>query len=223
MIRVLPRPPLPRAGAVVCARPPRAWGRALATVLLAALPAIPALAEPLSSDLCMTCHAEQSLERSSGGTAYVDLAQLKTSPHGRLACVACHMGMKDLPHTTTLPQVRCGACHQDAAAAIAGSAHRQAAGPHEVACLGCHGTGHQVRRPARTSTDACVGCHVRVTEQYRSSVHGTAPSRGDPEASTCQDCHGPFHSIRPHTDPASPVYRANLPHTCAAAMPTAPS
>jgi hypothetical protein len=163
----------------------------------------------------MNCHAEPSLERSSGGTAYVDLTQLRTSPHGRLACVACHKGMKDLPHATDLPQVQCGACHQDAAAAIAGSAHRQAAGPHEVACLGCHGTGHDVRRPARTGTEACVGCHAQVTGQYRSSVHGTAPARGDPEASTCRDCHGPFHSIRPHTDPASPVNRANLPHTCA--------
>jgi formate dehydrogenase gamma subunit len=54
-----------------------------------------------------------------------------------------------------------------------------------------------------------------VVEQYRGSVHGTAAARGDPEASTCKDCHGPFHSIVLHTDPASPVSRANLPHTCA--------
>jgi len=207
---------VPQAGAVARARTTRAWGNALAAALLAAFLAMPALAEPLDSELCMTCHADRALTRSSGGgTAYVDRARLKTSPHGRLACVACHKGMKELPHATALPQVQCGTCHQDAAAAIAGSAHRQAAGPHEVACLGCHGTGHQVRRPGRTGTDACVGCHEQVTEQYRGSVHGTAPARGDPEASTCKDCHGPFHSIRPHTDPVSPVNRANLPHTCA--------
>jgi hypothetical protein len=158
VIRVRPRLPVPCAGAVVCALPPRAWGRVLTAALLAVFLALPALAEPLSNDLCMTCHAEPTLERSRGGTAYVDLAQLKISPHGRLACVACHKGMKDLPHATTLPQVRCGGCHQDAAAAIAGSAHRQAAGPREAGCLGCHGTGHQVRRPTRTGTDNCIGC-----------------------------------------------------------------
>ena len=207
---------VPRPAVVQRARPPHAPGLAAAAAVLTVLLALPALAEPLSSDMCMTCHAGRALARSSGGgTGYVDLAQLQASPHGRLACVACHKGVKDLPHASNLPQVQCGTCHQDAAAAIAGSAHRQAAGPHEVACLGCHGTGHQVRRPARTGTDACVGCHAQVTEQYRGSVHGTAAARGDPEASTCKDCHGPFHSIRLHTDPASPVNRANLPHTCA--------
>jgi cytochrome b subunit of formate dehydrogenase len=216
VIRVLLRPSAPRPGAGPLPRASRVLWGAMAAALFAASLTLPALAAPLSDEDCMACHAERDLARSTGGgSVYVDLAQLKASPHGRLACVACHKGLTEIPHEATLPQVRCGSCHQDVAAAIAGSVHRQAAGPHEVTCLGCHGTGHQVRRPTHTDTSACLPCHREVTEQYRSSVHGTAPARGDPEASTCGDCHGPFHSIRPHTDPTSPVNRANLPQTCA--------
>ncbi|TFG88998.1 MAG: hypothetical protein E4H17_01430 [Gemmatimonadales bacterium] len=42
----------------------------------------------------------------------MDLTQPKTSPHGRLACGACHMEMKELPHATALPQIQRRACHE---------------------------------------------------------------------------------------------------------------
>jgi formate dehydrogenase gamma subunit len=125
------------------------------------------------------------------------------------------VGVTGLPHAEKLPAVRCGSCHQDAATAIAGSVHGVAAAPGAGGCLGCHGSGHGVRRAARTGTQACSGCHAPETEQYRRSVHGVAFAHGDPEASTCRDCHGPFHSIRRHDDPRSPVSRANLRKTCA--------
>jgi len=194
----------------------RSPGLALAGLLLAVLAAPPALAQPFTNDLCMGCHAQRDLARSSGtGSLFVDQAQLDASPHGRLACVACHKGVKDLPHDPKLPPVRCGNCHRDAAAAIGASAHRMVSGQDQIGCLGCHGAGHQVRRPGRTGIQGCAACHEKETREYRASLHGIALTHGDPEASTCKDCHGPFHSIRPHTDPASPVNRANLPQTCA--------
>ncbi|HVP15608.1 MAG TPA: cytochrome b/b6 domain-containing protein [Terriglobales bacterium] len=182
--------------------------------LLAAIRPAFASAEPVTNETCMGCHGQTDLSRERGGSVHVDLARLQASPHGRLACVACHSGVTEVPHSPRLPSVACGSCHRDAAAAISGSAHR-AAGGAGGGCMGCHGTGHTVRRAARTGVDACAGCHARETTQYRGSVHGVALAAGDPEASTCRDCHGPFHSIRRRDDPLSPVNRANLPQTCA--------
>jgi len=209
--------PAPRTGADA-ARAPRRLACALLSALAliaGALSASIAAAEPIGNDMCMGCHSDRGLTRGTGsGSLHVDVARLQGSPHGRLACVACHAGIKDLPHASELPRVQCGSCHQDAAATIAGSAHGGAAAD-KAGCLGCHGTGHEVRRAARTGTSACADCHARATAQYRTSVHGMALTHGDPEASTCRDCHGAFHSIRRHDDPKSPVHRANLPLTCA--------
>jgi cytochrome b subunit of formate dehydrogenase len=187
----------------------------LCLLALATLRAPQARAAPIRNDECMSCHAGHDLVGAGGRSLSVDLARLQASPHGRLACVACHRGITALPHADHLPGVQCASCHQDAAAAIAASAHREATGAARIACLGCHGTGHEVRRPARTSVADCAGCHPQVTSRYLGSVHGVALAHGDPEASTCKDCHGPFHSILPHDDPASPVSRVNLARTCA--------
>jgi len=194
----------------------RHWRLALLGVLLAAsLPSRVSAAEPITNETCMGCHSDRGLARSAGSSVYVDLAKLQRSPHGRLACAACHTGVTELPHPAKLPSVQCGVCHQDAAGAIANSAHRGPGGPAGAACMGCHGVGHAVRRPAHAGAETCARCHAQVTAQYRASVHGVALSHGDPEASTCRDCHGTLHSIRRHDDPLSPVNRANLPKTCA--------
>ena len=213
MNRILPRSPGTRHAHSPRAWRLRRWQLALLGVLLTAPPlSRPSAAEPITNEMCMGCHSDVGLTRDAGGSVHVDLAKLQRSPHGRLACAACHKGVTELPHPAQLPSATCGACHQDAASAIAGSVHRRADG---AGCMGCHGTGHVVRRATRTGIEGCARCHAQVTARYRTSVHGMALSNGDPEASTCRDCHGPFHSIRRHEDPLSPVSRASLPKTCA--------
>jgi cytochrome b subunit of formate dehydrogenase len=190
-----------------------------ALVALALLPALfvpgPAGAAPPRNDDCMTCHSQPDLARERGGSVFVDLVKLQASPHGRLACVTCHRGIKDLPHEPKLAAVECASCHRDASAALSGSAHGGSAKVARGNCLGCHGGGHAVRRPQRTGIEGCASCHPAQTAEYRASVHGKAFAGGDTDASTCKDCHGPFHSIRAASDTTSPVNRANLPRTCA--------
>ena len=49
---------------------------------------------------------------------------------------------------------------------------------------------------------------------YRDSVHGEAAARGVRDAPVCTDCHGE-HAILARTEPASPVFAANIPReTC---------
>ncbi len=98
-----------------------------------------------------------------------------------------------------------------AAGALASSVHGKAGGPR---CADCHGT-HAIRPAPRTGPTLCGKCHARVSDEYRASVHGVALAHGDSDASTCTDCHGAIHEIRPHTDPASPVSHARLARTCA--------
>ena len=48
---------------------------------------------------------------------------------------------------------------------------------------------------------------------YQESVHGKLVASGNTRAAVCSDCHG-NHDIRRPSDPASPVFRANIPKTC---------
>ena len=97
---------------------------------------------------------------------------------------------------------------------------------------GHHGDGSRqgLHRQADAPRDrkVCTKCHASATymkqfnpqpyifsvAEYRSSVHGMRIARGDTRVATCTDCHG-VHGILTHKDPASPVYKINVPQTCA--------
>jgi formate dehydrogenase gamma subunit len=66
----------------------------------------------------------------------------------------------------------------------------------------------------------CARCHQRQSESYGASVHGLALKAGDASAPTCKDCHD-THGLKPGTDPASPLYFANLAKTCGTCHPQA--
>ncbi len=81
--------------------------------------------------------------------------------------------------------------------------------------------------PAKADIPAmCAGCHANVVQmrqydlptdqyaKYKESVHGIRLAEGDPNVATCFDCHG-GHQILKANDPASTVYPANVPGTCA--------
>lgn len=59
----------------------------------------------------------------------------------------------------------------------------------------------------------CAECHDAESAQYAESIHGYSHRRGSAAAS-CTDCHGK-HDMLPATHPASPVFKLNLPNTCA--------
>ena len=83
-------------------------------------------------------------------------------------------------------------------------------------CTDCHGV-HQIlpasdpkspiSKVAVAST--CGKCHTDVANTFTASIHGQALAHGNMLAPTCTDCHG-IHSIKPHTDPNSPVAEQNV-------------
>ena len=196
------------------------WAFATALALGVAMPG-PAGATPAANDECLSCHAQADFKRSGGGggSLRVDPAALAASPHAKLACVACHAAAKEIPHASRLPKARCGSCHASAASAVAAGIHgragaRAGAGGAQESCASCHGT-HAMKPAARMGPDACAACHAGEVRDYQHSIHGLALANGDPEASTCHDCHGPAHGALSHRDSSATVSRERLAETCA--------
>jgi cytochrome b subunit of formate dehydrogenase len=66
--------------------------------------------------------------------------------------------------------------------------------------------------PAKPAS--CTACHGQPAKDYALSIHGLSRTLGASGAAACKNCHG-SHDILPvkHTD--SPVFKLNLPGTCA--------
>ncbi len=91
---------------------------------------------------------------------------------------------------------RCEECHID----ITTIPHKGEI--QKVNCQHCHYKGSPEGVP-----------HQEKYLEYERSVHGQAVKAGNPNAPTCQDCHG-THDVLPPTDPDSHVYKTNVPKTC---------
>jgi len=135
----------------------------------------------------------------------------------------------------------CGECHDDVEQAFEGSAHGKAlragltGAPN---CLSCHlkpvvsvKAGQDSAQLKIAQEKLCLSCHlddpnVRARTSptagfiasYETSVHGAALSKGNAKAANCVDCHG-SHQMRNGSDPASRVFKMNIPHTCAKCHP----
>jgi cytochrome b subunit of formate dehydrogenase len=188
---------------------------------------------------CATCHAE--VVAAHRGSAH---GRAGTEGRPAAGCVDCHGDVHAVrPRTDAASPVNwsklagtCARCHADAQLAeryripvarpieaYLESAHARAvaAGRRAAVCSDCHGS-HAIqpgRDPRsslwRTSVPAtCGACHAASLAAFRESVHGEAVERGVRDAPVCTDCHGE-HRILGHTDPASPVFAANVPgETC---------
>ncbi|MHB8519448.1 MAG: hypothetical protein ACYDH9_01705 [Limisphaerales bacterium] len=78
-------------------------------------------------------------------------------------------------------------------------------------CASCHETvvGHAPGPDQKPLVD-----HKAVAGEYATSIHGMSKAMGASAAASCGDCHG-SHYIVPVKDPESPVFKLNLPRTCA--------
>lgn len=68
---------------------------------------------------CLACHSDSTLTMEKNGktiSLFADHAVLKTSPHAKLVCVACHSGFDagNVPHKEKIDPVNCLNCHKDA-------------------------------------------------------------------------------------------------------------
>jgi len=216
----------------------------LKLVVLLALSAIAspaAKAPPPTNAECLACHSDSTLNHEVNGktvSLYVDPQKLKDSIHGSLfACVDCHDDLKAAPHENTPAKVSCARCHAEEQLAYDRSFHARAIqnGDSKAAtCTDCHGSPHELlpasdpkSRVNHVNIPAtCGSCHGQkfVMEaaghsaqpflSYEESVHGKAVAAGSEKAAVCTDCHG-SHEILSASDPKSPIFKFNVPLTCA--------
>jgi cytochrome b subunit of formate dehydrogenase len=196
--------------------------------------------KPTNED-CLACHGDSTMTtevNGKQGSLYVNVDTFKNSIHGTMfTCVDCHSDVKTSPHETTPAKVSCAQCHADQQAAYDHSYHAKAikAGDGQAAtCINCHGSPHELLPAADPKSHVnhanipktCGSCHgqkfvmaasghsSQVFVSYEESVHGKAVAAGSEKAAVCTDCHG-SHEILAASDPKSPIFKFNVPATCA--------
>lgn len=183
--------------------------------------------ETLEKVRCKSCHE-------------VTLSGAHAGRKGRGAtCPACHGSHGIRPALEAEPGI-CKTCHGAVVTVYGESVHGRglARGEQEVAsCRNCHGPAHEVRRGQDPASPVyplnlprtCGVCHgdpelakrhgipvANAYQLYMDSIHGRALAKsGLLVAANCSSCHG-FHEIKPKDDPASRIYRTNIPSTCGA-------
>ena len=212
--------------------------------IFSSLPAHAAGQKKITNDECLACHGpDGGLTKDEGGkqvSLAVDPAKFKASIHGSMfACVDCHADVKAVPHENTPAKPQCATCHADEVKAYDRGFHAQAVkkgNSNAANCQNCHGSVHEILPAAdpaskvhRTNIPAtCGACHGQkfVMEKaglsatpfvdYQQSVHGQSIAKdGDnSKAAVCTDCHG-THEILAAGNPKSPIFKFNVPETCA--------
>ncbi len=81
-------------------------------------------------------------------------------------------------------------------------------------CTDCHSSVTELVHESPLPPAQCADCHADETAVYEKSIHGVSHALGASRAARCSDCHG-THDILPVSDHRSPVYKLNLPKTCA--------
>ena len=198
-------------------------------------------APPDKNAECLACHSDANLVKEVNGknvSLRVDVQKFRNSIHGSMfGCTDCHTDVKGFPHDPAPARVTCQTCHADQVAQYENSLHAQARkhGDTKAAtCLDCHGNPHEIVAAGDPSSPVnhvnipktCGSCHGQrfVMEasghsavqflSYQESVHGKAVAAGSEKAAVCTDCHG-AHEILAAGDPKSPIFKFNVPNTCA--------
>jgi cytochrome b subunit of formate dehydrogenase len=81
-------------------------------------------------------------------------------------------------------------------------------------CVDCHQGIKDLVHESKLPPPACGSCHEKEARAYAGSIHGMSHAMGASGAANCWDCHG-GHGVLPAKNPSSPVFKLNLPQTCA--------
>ncbi len=143
------------------------------------------------------------------------------------ASLAALGGVSAAPAAESNPNSACLDCHSDNTLSKTNAAGKEvslfvdaaklAASMHKTnTCTSCHADvtdkhpdDNVVPKPVN-----CGTCHEEPAKEYASSIHGVSHTLGASGAAACIDCHGK-HDILAVTNTSSPVYKLNLPKTCA--------
>ncbi|MCA9394175.1 MAG: cytochrome b/b6 domain-containing protein [Candidatus Omnitrophica bacterium] len=82
-------------------------------------------------------------------------------------------------------------------------------------CTSCHSDITEVPHDAPLKPVSCADCHQIEQEIYLNSDHIQMANREQEASSTCRSCHGDPHALLDSRNPDSPVFRKNIPATCA--------
>lgn len=135
---------------------------------------------------CIFCHQRPV----TPGTTR-DIVKLKLNQED--LCLSCHIHQTDNQFAKTLI---------DYDKSVHGSSLRKG-NKFAAICIDCHGT-HNLQKanspnsnihPTKVS-NVCGKCHVAITQEYHSSVHGIQLLQGNSDVPGCTYCHGE-HSIGP--------------------------
>ncbi len=145
--------------------------------------------------------------------------------------------IEPLPRQVALQESQCTVCHSEVKPAYMGNRHAEAG----VTCVQCHGgdpttldedqahateAGYRGTPSRQDEPRLCAGCHsdpermkpygiaTDQFEKYLTSNHGQRWQQGNTDVAVCTDCHS-AHRVLPTFDPRSPVYKLNIPSTCA--------
>lgn len=191
---------------------------------------------------CLKCHGYKEIKSfKDGRSLFVEVSEIKSSTHARIACVQCHSEASPLhkrPCEAIKEKVKCENCHEAIGQEFQKSRHGQlflVKDPNAPECKDCHGTHHVLKRTDPSSVtfpinipSLCAKCHregekaaVRykgperdIVKHYVDSIHGKGLLKsGLTVTATCTDCHTP-HSELPSKNPNSTVNPLNLPKTC---------
>jgi len=219
-----------------------AWILALCFLLIASATGQKSKSSPKpNAEECLACHGDSGLTTERNGktvSLYVDADKFKNSMHGAMfTCVDCHADIKSSMHEGTPAKVSCATCHADQQAAYDRSYHAKAiaAGDSKAAtCTDCHGSPHELLAAGDPNSrvshlnipKTCGTCHgekfvmgasghsTQPFTSYEESVHGKAVASGSEKTAVCTDCHG-SHEILAASDAKSPIFKFNVPATCA--------
>lgn len=83
---------------------------------------------------------------------------------------------------------------------------------YELSCSDCHSFKKGIEHPENVVKVNCGNCHEKVIEEEKKSIH-SQEVKGKRNAD-CSDCHS-SHPVLPLSDVNSPVFKKNIPKTCA--------
>ncbi len=81
-------------------------------------------------------------------------------------------------------------------------------------CIDCHTDIKDLPHADNLGPAQCASCHEGEAAEYSHSIHGVSKQMGGSEAAGCASCHGD-HYMLPAKHADSPVFKLNLPATCA--------
>ncbi len=119
-------------------------------------------------------------------------------------CFDCHDAIASGPPAAKTP----GMAPAVAIGLLKGSVHR------DLACVSCHADIEDIPHADSLAPAQCASCHESMANEYAASIHGVSHQLGSSGAAGCADCHG-SHDIVPVHALTSPVFKFNLPRTCA--------